>query len=380
MQCFEFSSGEYLRGRRLRRVPGNVSDIHQSDSKYTAKRRISFAPVYGSIRQISEIYATYPMADAPLPVPGKDYPRTWSQFLDWFGQEDACVAYIEKLRWPRGFVCPTCAVTGSPYRSSRGRLMCAACGHQTTVTAGTIFDKTRTPLRVWLAAAWYMTNQKLGVSALGLQRVLGLKCYQTAWAMLHRYRRAMVRPTRGKLKGFVEVDEAYLAITDRENPAPKGKSRTNMALVIVAVEILSPRGFGRIRLRRIPDDKSRTVIPFVQDNIEIGSRIRTDGLMSYFRLKKLGYRHVRKVHIGSSTPPHVSMPGVHRVCSLLKRWMTGTHHGSVQPRHLDAYLDEFVFRFNRRSSKSRGLLFYRLLEQAVATDPMTYNDVVDDVG
>jgi transposase-like protein len=190
----------------------------------------------------------------------------------------------------------------------------------------------------------------------------------------------MVRPTREKLKGFVEVDEAYLAITDREDPAPKGKSNTNMVLVIVAVEILSPRGFGRIRLRRIQNDKASSVIPFVEDNIERGSRVRTDGLMSYLRLRNLGYRHVRKVHIGSSTPPHVSMPGVHRVCSLLKRWMIGTHHGSVQPKHLDAYLDEFVFRFNRRTSRSRGLLFYRLIEQAVAADPVTYNNVVDADG
>ena len=310
------------------------------------------------------------------PPATQDYPRTWSEFLDRFGSEEACLAYLETLRWPQRFVCPACAVARPPYRSSRGRLMCRACGRQSTVTAGTIFDKTRTPLRVWLAAAWYLTNQKQGVSALGLQRVLGLGSYQTAWTLLHRYRRAMVRPGREALKGCVEVDETYLALTDREVPAPIGKSHTNKAVVILAVEMLEPRGFGRIRLRRIPDDSEASVIPFVQACIQPGSRVRTDGSAAYRSLGKLGYEHERRAHLGSATPAHVSMAGVHRVASLLKRWLLGTHHGSVQPEHLDAYLDEFVFRFNRRTSSSRGLLFYRLLEQAVLTEPLTYEQVV----
>ena len=138
-----------------------------------------------------------------MPEAGKDYPRNWNEFLDWFGSEEACLAYLERLRWPQGFVCPSCGAAGEPYRSSRSRLMCRSCSHQSTVTAGTIFDKTRTPLRVWLAGAWYLTNQKHGVSALGLQRVLGLGGYETAWTMLHRFRRAMVRPDRERLKGVV---------------------------------------------------------------------------------------------------------------------------------------------------------------------------------
>ena len=128
------------------------------------------------------------------PPAGQDYPRTWNEFLDWFATEEACLGFLEGLRWPDGFVCPRCAVAGDAYRASRTRLMCRTCQYQGSVTSGTIFDKTRTPLRVWLAAAWYLTNQKQGVSALGLQRVLGLGSYQTAWTMLHRFRRAMVRP------------------------------------------------------------------------------------------------------------------------------------------------------------------------------------------
>jgi transposase-like protein len=311
------------------------------------------------------------------PVAEKDYPRNWSEFLGWFPTDEACSAYLEKLRWPHGFVCPACGAVAEPYRASRARLMCNACKHQTSVTAGTIFSKTRTPLRIWLAAAWYLTNQKQGVSALGLQRVLGLGSYQTAWTMLHRFRRAMVRPDRDKLKGTVEVDETYLSISDREQPVSSigRKSNTNKVQIIIAVEMLEPKGFGRIRLRRIDSDNTENVIGFVQEMIEPGSVVCTDGLASYRKLKDLGYLHNKIVMLGSEVPAHVSMAGVHRVAALIKRWILGTHHGSVQPGQLDAYLDEFVFRFNRRSSGSRGLLFYRLLQQAMVTAPVTYEDV-----
>ncbi|WP_418148195.1 IS1595 family transposase [Variovorax paradoxus] len=319
-----------------------------------------------------------------VPKSGEDYPVNWNQFLDWFATEEACLGYLERLRWPQGFVCPRCGVAAEPYRSSRARLMCRSCSTQSTVTAGTIFEKTRTPLRVWLAAAWYVTNQKHGVSALGLQRVLGLGSYQTAWAMLHRLRRAMVRPERERLSGIVEVDETYLAISDREQPVARGrgkgrKSQTHQTLVVIAVELHEPKGFGRLRLERIQNDSTEQVIPFVLANIEPGSQVRTDGSAAYRDLADLGYVHQRTVHLGSDVPAHVSMVGVHRVAALVKRWVLGTHQGAVQPAHLDAYLDEFVFRFNRRASRSRGLLFYRLLEQAVVTDPLTYRGVVDNI-
>jgi len=310
-------------------------------------------------------------------IAGKDYPTDWNEFLAWFASEEACLSYLERLRWPTGFVCPACGCVDQPYRSSRGRLMCKDCGHQCTVTAGTIFEKTRTPLRVWLAAAWYLTSQKQGVNALGLQRVLGLGSYQTAWTMLHRFRRAMVRPGRERLHGEVEVDETYLAITDRQSPlsATGRKNNTAKTLIVIAVEMLQPKDFGRIRLRCISDDSADSVIAFVQEVIEPGARVRTDGSAAYRTLPDLGYDHQRTVMLGSSIPAHVSMPGVHRVAALIKRWILGTHHGSVQPEHLDAYLDEFAFRFNRRTSSSRGMLFYRLLQQSVITSPVTYDDV-----
>ena len=312
------------------------------------------------------------------PLAGQDYPKSWSQFMDWFNSEQACLAYLEKLRWPTEFICPACGVIGTPYRASRNRLMCQSCKHQTSVTAGTIFDKTRTPLKVWLAAAWYITNQKQGVNALGLQRVLGLGSYQTAWTMLHRFRRAMVRPGRDLLKGLVEVDETFLAIRDKAEPASaKGrKNNTTKTLVVIAVEIMEPKGFGRIRLRQIANDAALQVIPFVKDVVQAGATVHTDGSAAYRSLKDEGYIHQRSVMLGSETPAHISMAGVHRVAALIQRWLLGTHHGAVQPDQLSHYLDEFVFRFNRRTSLSRGMLFYRLLEQAIVTEPATYKHII----
>lgn len=316
-------------------------------------------------------------ANPEMPRAGQDYPRNWVQFLDWFHSEDACRLYLDHLRWPSGFICPKCGAAGKPCRSTRGRLMCPHCNSQTTVTAGTIFDKTRTELRVWFAGIWYIINQKNGISALGLQRVLGLGSYETAWTMLHRLRRAMVRPGRDLLHGEVEVDESYLSITDRKNPvSPIGrKSSTSKVLVAIAVEILQPKGFGRIRIKQIREGNHENLMPFIQESVCQGSLIHSDGSAAYRNLEDAGYGHRRTVHRGSDTPAHESMPGVHRVAALLQRWLLGTHHGAVQPGQLDYYLDEFVFRFNRRSSASRGLLFYRLLQQAVVTEPVTYEKV-----
>jgi len=318
-----------------------------------------------------------------MPVAGRDYPATWSEFQDWFASDDACAAYLEQLRWANGFVCPVCGVLDWPGRATRGRLICRACRHQSSVTAGTIFDKTRTPLRVWFAAAWNITSQKQGVSALGLQRVLGLRSYQTAWAMMHRFRRAMVRPDRDLLNGTVEVDEAYLALRRGKRARPKGTSpkvydRNNLVAIAIAVEVLEPKGFGRIRLRRIDAPTIKALMPFVRQNVQLGAKVRTDGSPIYRQLEDEGYAHIPFVLLGSKIPAHEPLPGVHRVASLLKRWLLGTHHGAVDPRHLDYYLDEFTFRFNRRTSRSRGMLFYRLMQQSTIATAVTYTDIRDN--
>ena len=314
-----------------------------------------------------------------MPTAINCYPMKWTEFLDRFHSEDACREYLEHLRWPDGFVCPKCGETSRFIRVSRDRFICHACRQQTTITAGTIFDKTRTELRVWFTAIWQIMSQKHGASALGLQHVLGLGSYETAWTMLHRLRRAMVRPERELLCGTVEVDETYLAITDRIHliSATDRKCNTKKVLVAIAVEMLEPKGFGRIRIQQIANGDAEHLMPFVKKSVEPGSLIHTDGAQYYNNLEVAGFSHKRTVHLGSDIPAHESMPGVHRVAALLQRWLLGIHHGAVQPKQLDYYLDEFVFRFNRRTSRSRGLLFYRLLQQAVVTGPVTYDNIIE---
>lgn len=318
-------------------------------------------------------------ASMKQPKGGVDYPVNWGQYLDWFHDEQGCRNYLEKLRWSEGLACSKCGLISQVRSISRARLICPGCKHQTTATAGTIFDKTRTELRVWFAAIWFITSQKHGANALGLQRVLGLGSYETAWAMLHRLRRAMVRPERELLHGVVEVDESFLALTQGDNPrsARGRKSGTDKVVVVIAVEMLSPKGFGRIRIEQIERGDSANLMPFIKSSIRAGALVHTDGSRSYSKLEQSGFNHKQTVHDGSPTPAHESMPGVHRVAALLQRWLLGTHQGAVQPEQLAYYLDEFVIRFNRRTSRSRGLLFYRLLEQAVVTKPVTYRDIVD---
>lgn len=311
-----------------------------------------------------------------MPEPGKDYPRNWNEFMDWFSEEDKCYQYLENIKWKNGFICPFCHAQEEPYRTTRGRLTCRSCLHQTTVTAGTIFHKTRTPLRTWFSAIWYITNQKQGTNALGLQKVLGFGSYQTAWAMLHKLRRAMIRPNRERLSGIVEVDEFYIGGKESDL---RGRLVEKKAIVAVAVELNEQRGLGRIRFRQVMDVTADSLIPFVSDMIKTGSTVRTDGWSAYNGLEKYGYKHEKIIISSSGDPAHVSMPGVHRVASLVKRWLLGTHHGSIGPQQLDYYLDEFTFRFNRRTSRSRGLLFYRLIDQAISHSPTPYYSLIGDI-
>ncbi len=214
-----------------------------------------------------------------------------------------------------------------------------------------------------------MTNQKHGVSALGLQRLLGLGSYQTAWTILQKFRTAMVRPGRDRLHGSVEVDESYVGGIEQ---GVRGRGAETKFIVVIAIEVLSPKGFGRVRMQRVDDVSGASLLPFVSVVAESGAEIHTDGWKGYNGLSGHGYRH-RVTNISSSgDPAHVSMPGVHRIAALLKRWLLGTHQGSVTAAHLDAYLNEFAFRFNRRHSRRRGLLFLRLLQHAVVTLPTRY--------
>ncbi len=314
------------------------------------------------------------MSVASNSVAGEDYPRTYQEFLDWFADETACRRYLAKCRWPQGFECARCGGKANPWTTSRGYLHCRLCGSEISVTAGTIFDRTRMPLRTWFAAMWFVTSQKDGASALGLQRVLGFGSYQTAWAWLHKLRQAMVRPGRDRLCGRIEVDETYVG--GRDVGGKRGRGSASKTIVIIAVEVLSPKGFGRGRMRQIPDVSGDSRVPFVCDVAEKGSEILTDGWGGYNQLSTFGYEHNRVTVSNTGDPAHVSMPGVHRIAALLKRWLMSTHQGSVSEKHLEYYLDEYTFRFNRRTSRSRGMLFHRLTQQAVNTAPVPYRQII----
>lgn len=306
------------------------------------------------------------------PVGGVDYPRTLQEFDSWFSSEAACVGYLMRLRWPNGFHCPVCECPNG-WETGRGNIRCSKCQRQTSPIAGTIFEGTRKPLRTWFQAMWYVTNQKSGGSALGLKRLLGLGSYQTAWSWLHKMRRAMVRLGRDRLEGCVEVDESYVG---GEEEGVRGRKTNKKAIVSIAVEIHSPKGFGRIRMRQIPDLSSDSLTEFVCCAVKPGSIVLTDGWKGYNHLSKHDYSHERIVLSSTGDPAHVALPGVHRVASLMMRWLLGTHQGAVSIKHLDYYLDEFTFRFNRRSSNARGLLFYRLIQQAVQVGPVSYANIV----
>lgn len=301
----------------------------------------------------------------------EDFPQDLLEFEARFSTEAACREYLFQLRWPDGFCCPRCGGRKG-WPKSDILLQCASCDYQSSVTAGTIFQATRKPLTLWFRAVWWVTSQKNGASAMGLQRVLGLKSYKTAWTWLHKLRRAMVRPDRDRLTGRVEVDETYVGGLEE---GVRGRQTERKALIIVAAQEDGP-GIGRIRMRRIVDASAESLLPFVQSFVEPGSVVHTDGWLGYQSLQSKGYDHEVTFLKGKKKTPSELMPRVHRVISLLKRWLMGTHQGAVSLEHLDYYLDEFTFRFNRRKSRSRGKLFFRLLQQAVAIDPVPYKSMV----
>lgn len=293
------------------------------------------------------------------------FPTTQREFDDLIASEDACRQYLTAIRWPDGFVCPYCAHPAA-WQLGTGLYQCRQCRRRVSVTAGTLFHDTRMPLSLWFRAIWYVTSQKYGASALGVQRVLGLGSYHTAWAWLHRLRRAMVRPDRDRLSGIVEVDETFWGAA---KAGKRGRGAAGKTLILVAVEY-TERKIGRIRLRRIPDVQGTTIQTAVQEAVVPGSIIETDGLQSYRGVTEAGYTH-RVIRAETDD----LLPHVHLVVSLLKRWLLGTLQGGVHVTHLDYYLDEFTFRFNRRTSYSRGKLFRRVLEYAVQVEPMREQDL-----
>lgn len=289
------------------------------------------------------------------------FPKNQLEFEKRFASEVKCREYLYQLRYPGGFVCSKCGGIRH-WKQSRDRFTCVQCRFETSLFAGTLFQKTHLPMSLWLRAAWWITNQKQGVNALGLQRALGLGSYRTSWLLLQKLRTAMVLPHRDQLKGEIEVDEAWLGGLSQAGE----RTRKNKHFILICAEKNGP-GIGRIRMKLIPENGGHVLLAGIQELIELGSTVETDGWQGYMCITRHGYKHQRRIMPDRRVEKRDQdlLPRVHRVSSLFKRWVLGTYQGRVDAKYLQRYLDEFVFRFNRRTSGSRGLLFYRLLNNAV---------------
>jgi transposase-like protein len=298
-----------------------------------------------------------------------DYPGNQIEFENMFCDEQKCLDYILKFKWNGGFVCPKCG-HDSYWHTTRKRIVCAICNYQTTPLAETIFEQTNKPLSLWFRAIWWMVAQKSGVSAKGLQKILGIGSYKTAWTWLQKLRLLTVNPERQKLSGIIEVDETLVG---GKKTGKRGRGAEGKTLVVIAIEILE-KSTGRIRMAKVSSATKKNLLSFIEENIEKGSTIITDGLHSYKTLTSNGYQHIIERGV-VKYPNEELLPNAHRVASLLKRWLLGTHQNFVSPEKLPGYLNEFVFRYNRRTSNSRGLLFKRIIEQAVNHKPVQYSEI-----
>jgi transposase-like protein len=300
-----------------------------------------------------------------------DFPRTLAQFQRRFASEEACRAYLAVSRWPDGYRCPRCSHGDALELPRRLLWRCLACGHDTSVTAGTVLHRTRTPLTQWFWAAYLVTSHTPGLSALQLQRQLGLSRYETAWVMLHKLRRAMIRPDREPLHTEVEIDEVYIG--GPEAGLRGGRALEDKALVVAAVEVRG-RGSGRVRLHVVPDASARSLTGFVRANVEPRTVVRTDGWQGYAPLAGMGYRRRPRTRGADPRRSAKLLPRVHRVFGNLQTWLRGTHHG-VGHKHLQVYLDEFTFRFNRRRTPPAA--FQTLLGLGAQRGPTTYQQLYE---
>jgi transposase-like protein/predicted RNA-binding Zn-ribbon protein involved in translation (DUF1610 family) len=294
------------------------------------------------------------------------YPKTFEEFLEWFQSNSDCERYLEWIRWPDGLECPRCGAR-KIWRTERGLLHCGNCQHQTSATVGTVFEGTRKPLLLWFHLMWLMMAQKTGLSARNLCDTYGFGSYQTAWGWLQKLRSVMIREGREQLCGRVEVDETYIG--GRKSGA-RGRGAEGKTLVLVAVEGEASK-LGRVRFRCVSAADAEHIEPFVRDYVDPEAVVVTDGLPAYNGLPAAGFNHQPCCLSTGGEEAHREIEHVHLVVSLLKRWLMGTHQGAVRPTHLQAYLDEFAFRFNRRLSQHRGKLFHRLMQQSVTLRPKT---------
>ena len=303
------------------------------------------------------------------------YPNDFQEFLSQFPDEKSCWLYLIDIRWPEGYVCLYCQST-KYWLTSKHKIHCSQCEKEFSITSGTIFQDTKKPLLLWFHIMWWVVAQKTGVSATNMTCFMGFGSDETSWHWLHKLRRAMVRQGREKLSGVIEVDEAYIGGKEIGS-GKQGRGADDKCLVVVATECIG-RKIGRVRFKIISDASTENLLPFVEDNIERGSEVITDGWPAYsFLSKNKDYIHKEKVISGSGQEAHELLPHIHLVISLLKRWIKGTHQGKMSQKYLEYYLDEFAFRFNRKMSTYRGKLFFRLMQQAVTTPPITNKSLKD---
>lgn len=292
------------------------------------------------------------------------------EFEKTFSSEENCIQYLIEVKWPSGYSCNKCLHTDY-WVLSRKRLKCKSCNSIVTLTSKTFFDQSNKPLSLWFRAIWWMIAQKHGVSATGLQSILGIGSYKTAWIWLHKLRSLMVFPNREKLSGKIEVDETFVG---GASEGKRGRGSINKTLVVIAIELL-PKGTGRVRLGIAPNATGKSLLKFVRANIEPGSTIITDGWKGYAQLSRKNYSHIVQRQIVAVNDKEM-LPNVHRIAALLKRWLLGTHQNYASQERLQKYLDEFTFRYNRRKSNSRGLLFHRIIEQAMTQEPILSKNVL----
>jgi transposase-like protein len=307
-------------------------------------------------------------------VPRPSFPKTLRQFQSNFATEEACEGYLAACRWPEGFVCPQCGDRRAYDLVNQRRWQCAGCRHQVSLTAGTVLHRTKIPLTHWFWAAYLMTTDKRGVSALLVQRQLGLSCYETAWMLLHKLRRAMVNVTREPLYGEVEVDETWVGGEQAGLRGSRQLKGRRAALVLVAVEKRG-RGSGRLRMKVSQDFKGKTIISFLSQNISPGSTIYTDGLKSFDGLTNAGFKHIARTQPLRSElrkGAKSAVPLADRAIGNLQQWLIGTYHGVSKPQ-LQVYLDEFVFRHNRR--KTPAAAFQTLLGLGTGRKSTMYEQI-----
>jgi transposase-like protein len=299
-----------------------------------------------------------------------EFPKNLPDFDRLFPTEQACLAFLEWVRWGKSFSCQRCK-HNQFWQTATGLRRCPACEFKNSVKTGSIFEKSKIGLKMWFYAIWWVTSQKNGVSALSLQRFLGIGSYETSWLLLHKIRSAMVFSDRHLLAGDIEVDEAFLGGV---RAGKRGRGAEGKQLIVIAAEYSGRKKIGRIRIQRSIDASARKIEAFIQDNIAPKSRVHTDGWRGYNGVAALGYSHSPQK--SGLVDPNELLPRINIVTSLLKRWLLGTHQGRLDLKHMDSYLDEFVFRFNRRTSKVRGLLFQRVIENSFKTSPSTYKSLI----